>query len=524
VAGDQLDLQIVLKAILDGKGFEQAQTTIKGLAAQANTAAAPVRKLGESFGGTRGPVADVTRVLLMNIGVTGAAGEAAKAAGTAMYFMEGAATASNVAVASSVAVFALAIPWIMELARGNKTASEAQKTFADALGITLDQLQQVVDKAPGATRELQGLLAVLRAEKSKTQTDSLKEMAERLKAIRSELANGDLNRKLEAATGKDLTFYPSLKDAVERARALREEQSGLLVKAHELERALLEGKNAGEQADIVTHAMEEADRAAAKALELRKKAQEDLNAAFAEGRQGQRPNLQQALDEDAAKLAERERKQKQGALSDEVKDLLVFGNIKLREKKELANAEMEIDRALAQEKRANTQAAIGDIGASLSALSSAFGGNKALAIAGAIADTAAGAARALGPEGPPWPYNLVAAASVAAAGLAQVVNIRKAEPTGFDDPFSDLLAEKLGRKSAADFVKHFGVGFHGAMAGSGGGSTTTVYNQNTYNQGQSIGSVNTPGFIGAGRTEFMKHLRRELIKAERLERRTTLGR
>jgi len=71
-------------------------------------------------------------------------------------------------------------------------------------------------------------------------------------------------------------------------------------------------------------------------------------------------------------------------------------------------------------------------------------------------------------------------------------------------------------------VANFGAGFHGGMRGMQGGGGNSY--STTINRGMNVGNVTVPGFMGAGRTEFMKHLRRELIKAERLERRTTLGR
>jgi len=175
------------------------------------------------------------------------------------------------------------------------------------------------------------------------------------------------------------------------------------------------------------------------------------------------------------------------------------------------------------EMRAATNAAtIGYIGQTASALSEAFGHNKALAIAGAIADTWAGAAAALGPKGPPWPANIAAAASIAAAGLAMVINIKKAEP-GFDDPMSDMIASKLGRKSAADFVRLFGSGFHSGLTGMNGGGGTT--NNTTINRGMSIQSMHMSGILAGTEKQMLVKLNRQLTTvAARHEARTTIGR
>ena len=66
----------------------------------------------------------------------------------------------------------------------------------------------------------------------------------------------------------------------------------------------------------------------------------------------------------------------------------------------------------------------------------------------------------------------------------------------------------------------------GRLAGGGGSNgTTNVYHQTTINRGTSIGTMRMPGYLGAGRTEFWKHARREMERVGgRLEGRTTLGR
>jgi hypothetical protein len=114
------------------------------------------------------------------------------------------------------------------------------------------------------------------------------------------------------------------------------------------------------------------------------------------------------------------------------------------------------------------------------------------------------------------PPAIAASVAMGVEGAAQIAAI---ESTGFDDPFADYTARRLGRKSAVDFVANFGAGFHGAMGSTGGGSVSTTINRGVTVQG----GISIHGFMGAGKTEMMKTLNRELIKVQRLERRTTLG-
>ncbi len=149
-----------------------------------------------------------------------------------------------------------------------------------------------------------------------------------------------------------------------------------------------------------------------------------------------------------------------------------------------------------------------------------FGHSKAVRIAQAIVDTYAAATRALADLGPI--AGPIMAGVMIAAGLANVANIRKQE-VGFDDPFNDMLAEKLGRKSAADFVRYFGMGFQGGMMGGGNGPVTNN-SYTTVNRGFTLtGGIHSHSIIGASSTEQLKQLNRRLIDMNRLEARTRIG-
>lgn len=76
---------------------------------------------------------------------------------------------------------------------------------------------------------------------------------------------------------------------------------------------------------------------------------------------------------------------------------------------------------------ANTVAGVLSMTGSLATnLGKLFNNNKAFLIAGAIMDTAAGVAKAIGSGVPPW--NFIQAAAVAAAGAAQIATIRSTQP------------------------------------------------------------------------------------------------
>jgi hypothetical protein len=507
-----LKLEIVIQALLDAKGFEDAKANLEGLTGAANKAGTALpktgdgaKKMGESFGGSRGPIADVTRVLLMNAGVTGAVGEAAKAAGTAMYFMEGAATAANVAITGGVAAIAFLLPMLIKWASGTEEQKKEQVELKKEIDATIPIIESYARQVKVLNEAARLQLAAKRNETLRAEaieTEHLKDETEVMGRIQAQqIAQGMILWQ------KDI-------DAQEKRR-------GRLMDLLEAQR---QGITVEELYEQRIKASNDAQDKATKAAKEREAAQERLNKAIEEGIQGQSETrlrgIQAMLDKDSEAIRKREQEAKRGKLSPELLKKLTEIDIEKKAEKDLADYEAETEELKRQEKR-KTNAAYADAAAQgLAAASSIFGNNKALAIASAIADTYKAANMALAsPPGPPVSYAYVAAAI--ATGLANVKAIRDAKP-GFDDPFADLTARQLGRKSAVDFVANFGAGFHGGMRGMQGGGGNSY--STTINRGMNVGNVTVPGFMGAGRTEFMKHLRRELIKAERLERRTTLGR
>lgn len=540
---ENLDLAIVLKAILDAKGFEQAQAAIKGLAKQANDAAGPLdkagdkqKKLGESFGGTRGPVADLTRILLQNIGVTGAAGETAKAAGTAMYFMEGAATAAAVATTAGVAAVALLIPHLIAWWNRTQALSEETRRVVDTLGSLGGQIADLIRDVPMLEAEYGKLSDTLHELALMKEADQAAEMraaiVELEKALGKVGPQASLWLDILKQTRPEMMAYATTADAdSEAARKLRAQinaASAALALHNEAARQgiTIEELLAQKRRDG-TQAMRDATEATKEAIEEKLRVMQNdidlINAVTDEEQNAADIADQQERDaeNDMKAAGKRQNKQYKDGLQAETDYQLAVARLNRY------GAESAEEAARRKQQAAN--ATLAATAQALASLSVFFGNNKALAIAAAIVDTYAAANQVLkDPSLTGQPYlRFALAAAAIASGLANVQSIRKAQP-GFDDPFSDALANQLGRKSAADFVKHFGAGFQGAMfnaSGGGGSGGTTVYDQRTYNTGTTIRSMTMPGYLGSGRTEFWKHAKRQMDRVNRrVERRTGVGR
>ncbi len=146
-----------------------------------------------------------------------------------------------------------------------------------------------------------------------------------------------------------------------------------------------------------------------------------------------------------------------------------------------------------QHKRENAERQKAAFATSFSLLRTAFGNNKAFAIAEAIVNTYQAAAQALTVM-PPW-LGIALAAMDVAAGLAYVSKIQSTDATkgaGFDDPVNDAYAREMGgRRWARDLVNQIGSGFRselaavaspfGAPAPAAAGGTTIQQAGDTYN-------------------------------------------
>lgn len=524
---EDLDLKILLKAILDAKGFEDAQAAIKGLAGAANKTSKETAALGDETEKTTGEVRgesreiqSLTSVLLASIGMTRGNAAMAHASGVAYRFASDGATIFSLKLAGLTLGLSLLLPKIAEYVTENKRAAESQDQITESALGELPQLEELAIKLGKVNTALQEQVRAVRSQALRQQAKDIEENVSEIKKL--EQAASDLQISIE-----NLSVLERLMPSPGLMKRMNELRDDLQKQNLEIDRrsAILERQQEAQEKGLAleradSKALEESTEASKRAEEAKKKlkkAQEDLNEALGQGR---RFVDQDALAKDSAAIAEMERIRNQGRLTDEqIEQLTRVGQTEEgieAERSRLIKEREKDDREAAANKRA-LDAEI--LASSVSALTVFFGSNKAAMIAQAIVDTYAGATKAFAQGGV---LGFVTSAAIIAQGLANVANIRKQE-IGFDDPFSDLLAQKLGRKSAADFVKFFGIGFNQGMGG-GGGTVNNYQSSTTINRGTSVGAVNYNSIVGARKTQQLKQLNRDLITIGRLEDRTRIGR
>lgn len=517
MAGEDLKLSVIISAFLDAKGFEEAQTALRGLASQtkeagakAETASDSQKKLGREFGGTRGPVADLTRVMLQNIGVTGAAGESAKTAGLAMNALAGSASLVTVGAAGVVAGLAFLVPKIVEWARSTKDIDKIQGDLHDSLNGLLPDLEDYIQHVAKASAELRALAdaAIAQAfrDQKKAIGDNDKAIADATAAL-AKLKQGMVESSIVVDNARSGASHYRDTTIEERAAvtALEQTIADLTVKQRALLAAQEDGQILGKQIASATRTATKAEEAAGREADERARAvkadaafrhqfsiQQNIDAIkdMAQSGQSTRVTLAQIKEVEAAKAKARV-------------------NRRLQHKEEMTLTAIE-----AAAKRA---AYVGIADAGLQFLGAIFGKNKEAAMAQVIVDTAVSAvAAAKNPPGLPYTAPFVALAI--AQGAAQLATI-KSQNLGFDDPMNDIIASQLGRKSAKDFVNLFGGGFHDELMNLHGGPSA-VYNQTTINRGSTV-NITANGVIGT-RTGFRKWLEREMTMAERQRARTSI--
>jgi hypothetical protein len=489
---DDLKLEIVIQALLDAKGFEEAKANLGSLTNQANATAPAVKNVGDKITGARGPVADLTRVLLINIGATRGAGEAAKLAGVGLAALEAGAIGASIPIIALTAGIAVVVPLVVSWLNSSKDLSHEQEELRDKLLGSLDMVQRWVENVPNATQATKNWSDALQGLNIEKQKDHLRELNQELDKLTHEALDAGETFKSPAIL--------AIEAEIETIRKAKRE--GLTVE----QQFKKDSEAAKENAVVMSENLKNINAGLAQHF----KGLQVVAEFEAQARKDQKnATRSEALDR------KKDSADRRKALEDEADRILAY--------RRLQEEQIRIDKEVAFQKVAIANQTTAAMAQTASALSSLFGKNKALAIAGAIMDTYAAANQVLKDPsltGTPYLRWALAAAAIA-TGLANVNSIRSANP-GFDDPFADLTARKLGRKSAVDFVANFGAGFHGAMgAMSGGGS---VSHNTTINRGTNVGAVNIHGFMGAGKTELMKTLNRELTKVQRLERRATLGR
>lgn len=522
MAGEDIDLKLIIKALLDSKGFTEAQVEMKRLAGTASGATPSLsgltdktKGLTKELGGSRGAVADMTRVLLMNIGVTGAAGNVAKAAGAGVSVLTGSMGALGFGAAGVVAIAALLIPKLMELGLSSKEAAEEARRLTDAAIEQLPELEALAEKIGKVNKALELQVEAVRKQALDKQAETIAQYTRQIVALQQEAS--DLAIKIErvgfgleraapgSATAKRVEEY---KEQLRKLNLEIDRQSAVL---QELLDAQDKSTTSGAIRTKQTESAAEAERQAEKALRER-------NKALAE-----QLELDRAIFRENARRIQQENKDRAEANKQRQKDIQTATERILQIEAEGEARRREIEEAKAA-KRQEVAEGIALSAQAAAALVGLFTKNKAINIVAAIADTYAagvGTLKATAGMGP-W-VSVPAMAMVIAAGLANVQRIRE-QNVGFDDPFADLVARKMGRKSAEDFARHFGSEFAGRLPGAMA-QATNVYNQHTtINRGTSVGAVNYNSIVGARKTQQLKQLNRDLITIDRLEDRTRLGR
>lgn len=514
---DDLRLQLVVQAILDAKGFDEAKASIAGLAEAANRAAPANKKLSdatddlsESQEVSSREIKILTREMLMSVGASQGAASAGRLAAFSFAAIGNSAQLANLALAGFGFGLAFLLPRLIEWVQQTDTVSKESHALigtlqglSQSMSALLRDVPALNEKYGSLTKTLHDLAMQNEAIQAQAMRKAIEEMTVELDKVGPK--QSAWLTLMQLTNPQAMAFAQGMDKDAKAAGELRTQIAAASAAVTLHNEAVQKGLTLEEmiQADHPKHvaALHQKKEAVDKITEAWEK---EVKARDRAGEEDEQFVLQLLRDR------EREAKEEK-RLNDE----------KAKEEQRLAKLVEEDERREAAAREANKNATISYIGQTATALSSAFGHNKALAIAGAIVDTWAGAARALGPEGPPWPANIAAAAMVAAVGLAEVANIEKANP-GFDDPMNDIIAERLGRKSAQDFVRLFGGGFHSGLVGMNGGNSIS---NTTINRGVTVQSLSMSGVLAGTEEQMLVKLNRKLNTiAARHEKRTTLGR
>jgi hypothetical protein len=463
-------LQLMIEAILKGKGFEDAQA---GIAAVESSAAAAT----PAIEGTEGAVLGLNGALIpLTVGLS------------------------------------VLVPLIVQWFQHSDDATDSQKRLTEEIDKEYRALLPFLDKLKGTNVELERMAAVLQRNALIKQVDDMQKAGDAVNALKEKIEA--LKKGTEVSPGK-FFLGPTTEAEI---RSLEVELSGAEVVFQTFRDAMAEGLTVQQ---FLNKAVKDGTGIVREHKNALKEEEEEMNKLIA------------AEDRRLAKLDKEAEKRSQILEKEQDKDLEIMEKAQ-KENDHLALRRMINDKKIADSARQRAldieQAHADEVTAArrayantATALSDVFNKNKALAIAGAIVDTWAGANKALNDPTPMPTYLRIAlAAMVAAQGLANVMAIEKAAP-GFDDPMSDMIASKLGRKSAADFVRLFGSGFHSGLVGMNGGGGTT--NNTTINRGMSIQNMHMSGILAGTEKQMLVRLNRQLTTvAARHEQRTTLGR
>jgi hypothetical protein len=331
-------IMILIDALTKTKGFDDAQQQLVDLAMQAKAAGVGLdgtgksaRRMGEEMGGKRGAVADLTRVLLLQLGATSGAGEAAKLAGIGLNFLEGAERGVGLAMAGATAGIAFAIPLLLELAGATDKVGKNSEGTQDSFSGLLDRMENVRSEGGELGATLDALYQKLVSNRYQSQADELKKLSEQFEANRQQIeklgrAADGLSPILQADEATIRKFYPTVGAARDEIKRLSDENATLAEKSKTLQEAMLDGTSVAGELDSASQALALSQQKQKDSAEAAKRAQDALNQAFAEGATGQVASalreLAPLLEKDSKALHDLEQEGNLGQLSQDLLDLL----------------------------------------------------------------------------------------------------------------------------------------------------------------------------------------------------------
>jgi hypothetical protein len=521
---------VLIESILNKHGFDEFKKASDEVVGRAKKMKAGLEDAGQGQDNlakkTRSAKAEVsifTARMLQSVGATREGAIAAQVAGVGYEAFALGLSATSIALSGLTLAVGIIIPMIQKFLESGKLSKDAVTELKNELYGSLPAMAQYKDALDEMTIKQRGLLQVERdrslAEQQK-EIDKNKEAAVGLRKEIERLLGPTTKWELQAhAMGESLVpvLTGATKENTKAASDLAMTLADLEVKTAALEEAQRTGKTIAETyADAQERANQKAREAAALAEKL-KRGQDGVNDAI---REGTSYVDQDALAKDSAALADKEAAARKGQLTDELIEQLTVFDEQANARREMTKEEGRADKQRVKDTRAFNAEMVATGTAGLTTL---FGKNKVARIAQAIADTYAAANVALATPAP-WPAPAIFAALAIATGLANVASIRKQE-VGFDNPVSDLMAERLGVKFAEDFIRHVQAGFDGRVGGlaGGGGGGGVVHNSYRYDNSTQIGTFRADGYFATSKTQLLTKLERDLRVIRRREARGTIG-
>lgn len=495
---DDLNLQVVIQAILDAKGFDEAKAGLKGLADNANAVGPATAAFAEGQRVSAREVRLATAEVLRFSGVTQEAGLIGRLAGVGFRALGDSAEYANLAIVGATLGLSIIIPLFLQWIGSAKDAAEKQKALVDELLRFRSEIDQYVIKVPGAERAAREWAAALKELALAQQQLRIIELEKQLDELKKQQEAGvGLWERTKMSLAGLLPGIGSYNDLLAASKARAAETSAAVA-------ALTKEIEVMKLAASHKEPIEDFFKAGETGAEKAKKANQD------------RANFDLRATLDMISYGQKEEATRKKQIADENKLFI---------DQETERERLEAEARRRAEETAKHKAVLEEetLRAGATALRDFFGKSKAAAIAGAVADTYAAAAKAYARAGGgPWGVPIVAFTIV--EGLAQVAKIEKAG-LGFDNPESDALARARGTKWADDLLNLLDSGFNDRLRSASpfGGGGGIINQSTTINRGISIGSVNMGNLYGEHEDVALKRLNRKLIEIQRLENRTTVG-